>query len=106
MPPATVNFNPGADGGRLEPGQLLHTWHQHLVRDVFRRSYDQYPRRTSQTLERTRASADPNRQLSYWRRDCGGHYGSQLSLIGGEIRAWRTVVMATATMQTRFCVGA
>lgn len=63
MPPASFDFNPGADGGRLEPGQLLHTWHQHLVRDVFRRSYDQYPRRTRQTVERTRASGDPNRYL-------------------------------------------
>jgi hypothetical protein len=25
---------------------------------------------------------------------------------GGETRAWRTVVVATAPMQTRFCVGA
>ncbi|CAK9274286.1 unnamed protein product [Sphagnum jensenii] len=86
MPPASFDFNPGADGGRLEPGQLLHTWHQHLVRDVFRRSYDQYPRRTRQTVERTRASGDPNRQY----------------LIGGETRAWRTAVVSTATMQTRF----
>jgi hypothetical protein len=56
---ASFDFNPGADGDRLEPGQLLRTWHQHLVRDVFRRSYDQYPRR--QTVERTRASRDPYR---------------------------------------------